>query len=157
MSARAAALAGLALLLTGVALATPVGVLRISPGDLDVPVADGGRYTYGYRQSIYVVPVVEVHERDGDRLRIVEARSSDPRAVEYFRWDGAMRREGDVYVQHAPPNALPALVIRVTTDGHQELRGEGWAVDLRAHFGETVVTVRPITLPRIVTLLERTR
>lgn len=157
MRPRALALAGLGLLLTGVALATPVGVLRLSPGDVDVPVADGGRYTYGYRQSIYVVPVIQILERDGDRLRVVEARSSDLRAVEYFRWDGAMRREGDVYVQHAPPNAVPALVIRVTTDGQQELRGDGWAVDLRARFGETVVTVRPITLPWIAVLLEGAR
>lgn len=157
MRSRALALACLALFLTGVALATPVGVLRISPGDVDVPVSDGGRYTYGYRQSIYVVPVVEVHQRDGERLRIVEARSIDPRAVEYFRWDGAMEQDGDGFRQHAPPNAVPALVIRVTTDGHQELRGEGWVVDLRARFGETVVTVRPMTIPRAVALLEGIR
>lgn len=155
MRSRALALAFLALFLTGVALATPVGVLRI--GDLDVPLGDGQRYTYGYRQSIYVVPVVEVHERDGERLRILEARSVDPRAVEYFRWDGAMQRDGDVFRQHAPPNAVPALIIRVTEDGHQELRGDGWTIDLRARFGESVVTVRPITIPRAVWLLQGLR
>lgn len=157
MRSRALALACLALFLTGVALATPVGVLRISPGDLDVPVSDGDRYTYGYRQSIYVVPVVEVHQRDGGLLRIVEARSIDPRAVEYFRWDGAMQQDGDVFRQHAPPNAVPALVIRVTADGHQELRGREWVVDLRARFGESVVTVRPISIPRAIALLEGIR
>ena len=157
MRSRALALACLVLFLTGVALATPVGVLRISPGDLDVPLGDGGRYTYGYRQSIYVVPVLEVHQRDGERLRIVEVRSLDPRAVEYFRWDGAMQRDGDVFRQHAPPNGVAALVIRITEDGHQELRGDGWAVDLRARFGESVVTVRPVAIPRAVALLEGLR
>lgn len=155
MGSRALALACLALFLTGVALATPVGVLRI--GDLDVPLGDQERYTYGYRQSIYVVPVVEIHQRDGERLRIVEARSVDPRAVEYFRWDGAMRQDGDVFRQHAPPNAVPALVIRITQDGQQELRGDGWTIDLRARFGESVVTVRPISIPRAVALLEGIR
>ena len=157
MKARASALLGLALLLTGVALATPVGVLRISPGDVDLPLADGARYTYGYRQSIYVVPVTEIHERDGERLRIVEARSTDPRAVEYFRWDGALRHDGDLYRQAAPRTTVPALVIRITPDGHQELQGDGWSVDLRDRFGESIVTVRPVTIPRAVALLEGLR
>jgi hypothetical protein len=115
--------------------------------------ADGGRYEYSYQQSIYVVPVIEEHVREGDTLRIVRVRSRDLRAVEYFRWDGQIRREGDEFVQDAPPNHVSALSIRVTTEGAQRLRGAGFDISLRAEFGERVVSLTPASAPRLLALL----
>jgi len=140
---RAIALGVAIVVLTGVALATPVAVLRIDPGGYRYALADGERYEYSYEQSIYQVPVIEEHVRDGDMLR----------AVEYFRWDGQIRREGDEFVQDAPPNRVPALVIRITTEGQQRLRGASFDVPLRDRFGETVVTVTPTHVPRLQALL----
>lgn len=139
--------------LTGVALATPVAVLRIDPGDHLYPLGDGAQYEYSYQQSIYQVPVIEEHVRDGDALRIVRVRSRDRRAVEYFRWDGEIRYLGDEFVQDAPPNHVPALTIRITTEGTQRLRGAGFDIFLRDEFGETVVTVTTQYVPRLLTLL----
>jgi len=80
-------------------------------------------------------------------------RSRDLRAVEYFRWDGRIRYLGDEFVQDAPPNQVPALVIRVTAEGTQRLRGAGFDIQLRSQLGETVVTVTPISVPRVLALL----
>lgn len=150
---RAFALGIVIVALTGVALATPVAVLRIDPGGRLYALADGERYEYSYQQSIYQVPVIEEHMRDGDMLRIVRVRSRDLRAVEYFRWDGQIRREGDEFVQDAPPNQLGALTIRVTTEGTQRIRGSGFDIALRPVFGETVVSVTPAYVPRAVALI----
>lgn len=152
---RAIALGVAIVVLTGVALATPVAVLRVDPGGRLVPLGDGERYEYSYQQSIYQVPVVEEHVRFGDELRITRVRSRDLRAVEYFRWDGQIRREGDEFVQDAPPNHVPALVIRITTEGAQRLRGASFDLALRAEFGETVVTVTPLHVPRLQALVGR--
>ncbi len=140
-------------MLTGVALATPVAVLRIDPGGKLYALANGERYEYSYQQSIYQVPVIEEHVRDADTLRIVRVRSPDLRAVEYFRWDGRIRRDGDLFAQDAPPNGVGALVIRITTEGAQRLRGASFDVSLRDRFGETVVTLTPAFVPRLQTLL----
>jgi hypothetical protein len=150
---RAVALVVAVVVLTGVALATPVAVLRVDPGGRLYALADGERYEYSYQQSIYVVPVIEEHVRDGDTLRIVRVRSRDLRAVEYFRWDGKIRREGDEFVQDAPPNHVRSLSIRITTEGTQRLRGAAFDIAFRAEFGETVVTVTPASVPRLLTLV----
>jgi hypothetical protein len=150
---RAVALVVVVVVLTGVALATPVAVLRVDPGGRLYALADGVRYEYSYQQSIYVVPVIEEHVRDGDTLRIVRVRSRDLRAVEYFRWDGKIRREGDEFVQDAPPNRVSSLSIRVTTEGTQRLRGAGFDILLRAEFGEVVVSVTPAFTPRLLALI----
>jgi hypothetical protein len=149
---RAVALGIAVVVLTGVALATPVAVLRLDPGGHLVPLADGERYEYSYQQSIYQVPVIEEHVRDGDALRIVRVWSRDLRAVEYFRWDGRIRYLGDEFVQDAPANLTAALTIRVTTEGTQRLRGAGFDISLRDTFGETVVTVTPAYVARALTL-----
>ena len=141
--------------LTGVALATPVAVLRIDPGGRLYALDDGARYEYSYEQSIYQVPVFEEHFRSGDGLRIVRVRSADLRAVEYFRWDGKIRREGDEFVQDAPANHARSIAIAVTREGAQRLRGDGFDLVLRAEFGETVVTLTPTYVPRIVAVLGR--
>ena len=150
---RAIALGIVIVALTGVALATPVAVLRVDPGGRFYALADGERYEYSYQQSIYQVPVIEEHVRDGDTLRIVRVRSRDLRAVEYFRWDGQIRREGDEFVQDAPPNHVGALTLRITTEGAQRIRAGGFDVSLRADFGETVVTVTPMNVPRVLALI----
>jgi len=154
---RAIALGTAIVALTGVALAAPVAVLRVVSQISDrthiVPLADGEHYEYSYQQSIYQVPVVEEHVRNGDTLSIVRVRSRDRRAVEYFRWDGEIRREGDEFVQDAPPNHVAALTIRITTEGTQRLRGAGFDIFLRDEFGETVVTVTTQYVPRLLTLL----
>ena len=149
---RAVALVVVLVVLTGVAAATPVAVLRIEPGGHLYALGDGERYEYAYQQSIYQVPVIEEHQRVGDTLRIVRVRSRDLRAVEYFRWDGQIRRVGDEFVQDAPSNSVPALVIRITTEGAQRLRGAHVDITLRDDFGETVVTVTPAHAPAIALL-----
>jgi hypothetical protein len=152
---RAAALAVAIVVLTGVTLATPVAVLRIDPGGRLYPLADGEPYEYSYQQSIYQVPVIEEHTRSAETLRILRVRSRDLRAVEYFRWDGRIRREGDEFVQDAPANGTAALIIRITTEGTQRLRGASFDIDLRASFGESVVIVTPVYVPRVLLLLSR--
>jgi len=141
--------------LTGVALATPVAVLRVDPGGRLYALADGARYEYSYEQSIYQVPVIEEDVRSGDTLRIVRVRSRDLRAVEYFRWDGQIRREGDEFVQDASPNHVTAVAIAVTREGAQRLRGAGFDLILRAELGETVVTLTPTYAPRLLALIGR--
>ena len=81
---RAFALVVVLVVLTGVAAATPVAVLRIEPGGRTYALGDGERYEYSYQQSIYQVPVIEEHQRVGDTLRILRVRSRDLRAVDVF-------------------------------------------------------------------------
>jgi hypothetical protein len=150
---RAIALGIAFVVLAGVALATPVPVLRVDPGARLYAQADGARYEYSYQQSIYQVPVIEEHVRDGDTLRIVRVRSRDLRAVEYFRWDGQIRREGDEFLQDAPPNHMTTFAIAVTREGAQRLRGDGFDLVLRDAFGERVVTLTPSYVPRLLALI----
>ena len=152
---RAVALGVAFVVLTGVALTTPVAVLRVDPGGRLYALDDGARYEYSYQQSIYQVPVYEEHFRSGDALRIVRVRSTDLKAVEYFRWDGEIRREDDEFVQDAPANHVSSIAIAVTREGAQRLRGDGFDLVLRAEFGETVVTLTPTYVPRIVAMLGR--
>src|SRR5437773_788799 len=86
---------------TGAALAAPVGVLRASDGPREcvVPLAQGATFNYRYIQSMYEIPVVEDLARVNDRIRVLRIRSSELRAVEYYRWDTPIRRDGDRYVQ----------------------------------------------------------
>ena len=152
---RAVALGVAFVVLTGVALTTPVAVLRVDPGGRLYALDDGARYEYSYQQSIYQVPVYEEHFRSGDALRIVRVRSTDLKAVEYFRWDGEIRREDDEFVQDAPANHVSSIAIAVTREGAQRLRGDGFDLVLRAEFGETVVTLTPTYAPRIIAVLSR--
>jgi hypothetical protein len=152
------ALATIAIVVTGVAVATPVPVLtmRDDRRELVAPLENGERLEYSYEQSIYVVPVVEEFERAGDRLDLLRVRSPDIRALEYFRWDGEIRRGADgLYVQDAPPSDVAELVIRITPGRHQTLRTPRWTRDLDAIFGESVVHVRAERRPLIATLIAR--
>jgi hypothetical protein len=75
--------------------------------------------------------------------------------VEYFRWDGQIRREGDEFVQDAPPNQVTTIAIAVTREGAQRLRGAGFDIVLRAEIGDAVVTLTPTHVPRLFTLIGR--
>jgi hypothetical protein len=121
-----------------------------------VPLAEGESYEYSYQQSIYQVPVIEEHVRTGDGLGIARVRSTDLRAVEYFRWDGRIQRVGDELVQDAPPNRVARLTIRITREGTQRLRGPRFDIALRERFGESVLTVTPGHVPALFALFGHT-
>jgi len=140
---------------TGVALATPVPMLALTDGVTSraVWLDDGDRYVYAYVSSVYEAPVEERHLRSNDRLRITSVRSTDLKAVEYFRWDGEIRRVGDGYEQDAPRNATRRLEIRVTPRYRQRLVGTRWTVDLAESFGDGIVLVTAERLPILSALL----
>ena len=153
-SERRAALAALVLgviVTTGAASAAPVDVLRATDGTSEcvVPLAEGATFTYRYIQSVYEVPVTEDLSRDLGRIRVLRIRSSELRAVEYYRWDTPIRRDGARYVQEAPPYATDRLVIRVSPPYAQRLDGVGWSCDLEARFPDEVVTVAPEVRPAL--------
>lgn len=155
-----AALLCLALIATGAALAAPVAVLTASDGNrgISVPLADGERFRYSYLQSIYQAPVVEEQERRADGFQVIRVRSPSRQAVEYFRWDGPLRRDGEDYVQDAPQNEVRELVIRITAANVQRLDGAGWTIDLPGRFGdEALVRVRATDAPRGLVLLGQWR
>jgi hypothetical protein len=144
------------LILTGAALAAPVPVLAVGSADASValPLADGEPFTSSYVQSIYNAPVVEDLMRHGDAVRLLRVRSTDRRAVEYFRWDGDIRSEGGWYVEEAPRYEVTQLVIRTTAPYDQRISAGGSSVQLTARFGDEVrVTVRPTTVPRLLAIL----
>jgi hypothetical protein len=150
---RASALVVLAAAIaTGAALAAPVGVLEVSDGHAVVvrTLEDGDSLSYSYIQSVYNVLVVEEHERAGGLLRMDRVRSIDIKAVEYFRWTTPIRQVDAQFVADAPNYEVPEFLIRITAPNSQTLRSGSWSLDLPARFGETVVTVRPLWLPRAI-------
>jgi len=141
---------------TGVALATPVGVLAMSGGGREVVarLIDGDPLVYTYRQSIYGVPVREEFVRGGDAISLQRVRSPDIRSVEYFRWDGdIVQDEEGLWMEPAPPNAHRELLIAVTRDGQQRVASTRWSVDLLASFGERAVSIRVEERPLALVLL----
>lgn len=154
------ALAALVVLVTGVALATPVPVVTIGDGSKEVfaRLDEGEALTYSYRQSIYDVPVYEEFVRAGDRIDLLRVRSPDIRSVEYFRWDGDMVQDAQgLWTEEAPPSEHEELVIRLTPLGQQRMTTPRWTMDLLAEFGETVVTLRVAREPRALVLLRGIR
>ena len=150
------ALFGALMLVTGVALATPVPVLSVSNGAAECvgPLDDGEAMRYSYRQSIYDVLVWEEFKRDGDRLELLRVRSKDIRSIEYFRWDDPIVQEPDGWwASAAPPSESSELVIRIAPLGQQRIATARWSCDMLARFGETVVTVRADRRPLALTLL----
>jgi hypothetical protein len=148
---RASALVVLAAAIaTGAALAAPVGVLEVTDGKTAAMLSleDGEPLSYLYIQSVYNVLVIEEHERAGGLLRMDRVRSSDIKAVEYFRWTAPIRQDGTAYVEDAPRYEVGEFVIRITAPNAQTLRTRSQSLDLPVRFGETVVTVRPLWLPR---------
>jgi hypothetical protein len=150
------AVLGALIVVTGVALATPVPVLTVSDGEAECvgPLDDGEAMRYSYRQSIYDAAVWEDFKRDGDRLELLRVRSDDIRSVEYFRWDEGIVQESDGWwASAAPPGEGGELVIRIAPLGQQRVTTARWTCDLLARFGETVVSVRANRRPFALTLL----
>lgn len=139
---------------TGAALAAPVDILRATDGASECvgALGEGATFRYVYVQSIYLAPVVEELERRGGRLRMLRARSTDIRAVEYFRWAGDIRHDPDGYVQDAPFYETDRLVIRISPPYRQRIDGPGWSCDLNARFGDGIVTVTPEARPALAAL-----
>jgi hypothetical protein len=140
---------------TGTAAAAPVDVLRATDGQREcvAPLADGATFHYRYIQSMYEMPVIEDLVRRGERIAIVRIHSPELRAVEYYRWDSAIRPEGTWFVQEAPPYSTAAMVIRVSPPYAQRIDGPGWACDLEALFPGEIVTVDTGTRPAAATLI----
>ena len=152
------ALLGALILLTGVALATPVPVLTVGDGATEFigPLDDGEAMRYSYRQSIYDAAVWEEFRREGDRVELLRVRSKDVRSIEYFRWDSPIVQEQDGWwTSDAPPSDTSELVIRIAPLGQQRIVTARWTCDMLARFGETVVRVRADRRPFLVTLLGR--
>jgi len=150
------ALLGALILVTGVALATPVPVLTVSDGSTECvgPLDDGEAMRYSYRQSIYDVAVWEEFERDGDRIELQRVRSKDIRSIEYFRWDDPIVQEPDGWwASAAPPSDSSELVIRIAPLGQQRITTARWTCDMLLRFGETVVRVRADRRPFVLTFL----
>ena len=146
------------MIITGVALATPVPVLALSDGAREIvaPLAEGEALTYSYRQSIYDVPVYEEFVRHGDVIDLLRVRSPDIRSIEYFHWDGDPTQGPDgMWSQGAPPSEHTGLVIRIAPLGQQRMTTPRWSVALLPVFGETVVNVLVARRPLAVSLLER--
>jgi hypothetical protein len=150
--------AALIVLLTGVALATPVRVLAMSDGAHEIVASldDGEALTYSYRQSIYDVLVYEEFVRRGDVIELLRVRSPDIRSIEYFRWDdGVIAQDPDgMWSEEAPPSDHQSLVLRIAPLGRQRVSTARWSYDLLASFGETVVTLSVARRPFVLTLLE---
>jgi hypothetical protein len=121
--------------------------------ELSLP-ADG-TFVYSYRQSVYGAMVEEHLRVEGDRIRIVRARSDDRRSLEYFRWPGEPYVDGVTLAQDAPEFSVPKLVLRVSPGAEQTLRVNGHELDLQRTFGATSVVVRPAALSPLVVLLHR--
>jgi hypothetical protein len=154
-SSRALLALGVAIVVvTGVALATPVPVLAVTDGQREItaPLDEGEALTYSYRQSIYDVEVYEEFVRRGDVIEMLRVRSPDIRSIEYFRWDGDIKQGDDgIWAEDAPPSEHSELVIRIAPLGRQRISTARWAIDLLPRFGETVVTVRITRRPVALT------
>jgi len=147
-------------ILTGVALATPVPVLAMGDGthEFVASLEDGEALTYSYRQSIYDVPVYEEFVRRGDVIDLLRVRSPDIRSIEYFHWDGDPTKEADgLWAEDAPPSEHEELVIRIAPLGQQRMTTARWSYALLPMFGETVVTIRVARRPFAQSVMERPR
>src|SRR5439155_3632075 len=95
-----AALTALALGLlvtTGAVAVAPVSVIRATDGARECAAAlgDGAMFHYRYIQSMYEKPVVEDLVARGRDIAVLRIHSTELRAVEYYRWDTPIRKEGD--------------------------------------------------------------
>jgi len=146
------------LIITGVALATPVPVLALGDGSHEVVAGldEGEALTYSYRQSIYGVLVYEEFVRHGDAIDLLRVRSPDIRSIEYFHWDGDPSKDADgLWAQDAPRSEHAELVVRIAPQGQQKLTTLRWSYALLPLFGETVVTIRVAHRPFALTVVEK--
>lgn len=145
-----------ALILTGVALATPVPVLATSDGErIDLGyLPDGVQVNYEYRQSIYDVMVSEEFVRRGGQLELRRVFAGDIRAIEYYRWDTPITENDGRYATVPPATTVSELTIRITANGKQVLRTGDWNLYLLDRFGESVVHVRAEARPRLLAFVQ---
>lgn len=131
--------------------------LRVESGgaseELSLP-ADGS-FLYSYRQSVYGAIVEEQLRVEGDRIRIVRARSDDRRSLEYFRWPGEPYVDGATLAQDAPALSVPTLVLRISPGADQTLTVNGRTLDLETTFGATSVMIRPAVANPLMVLFHR--
>lgn len=73
----------------------PLPVLELDgAGQRTLALDPGSGFSYEYRQSIYDVPVEELFRVEAGRLRLVRVRSPARAALDYFRWPGEVRADG---------------------------------------------------------------
>src|SRR5439155_14035866 len=140
-----AALTALALGLlvtTGAVAVAPVSVIRATDGARECAAAlgDGAMFHYRYIQSMYEKPVVEDLVARGRDIAVLRIHSTELRAVEYYRWDTPIRKEGDTFVEESPGSGTRGPRTRWTRPIPHRFDGAGWTWDLQALFpGELVM------------------
>lgn len=140
----------------GAALAAPLPVLELDgSGQRTVALDPGAGFSYEYRQSIYDVPVEEHFRVEAGRLRLALVRSPARAALEYFRWPGEVRADGQ-WLSIDPPMAMEEqLTIRIAAGAEQRLRLRRGHVVALDGLGAEVVRVRGASRPLPVWLALR--
>lgn len=147
------------LVLTGVALATPVPVVRLEGDDGRTVIRlEGPEFRYHYIHSVYRAPTTELLRVEGREIRLVSVYSDDRRVIELLRWPGEPRREGHVYAKDAPDtpdSRMEELRILTSRGARQRIVVGEREVQLATTFGDGAVRVRPAVTNRAALLLER--
>lgn len=140
----------------GAALAAPLPVLELDgSGQRTVALDPGSGFSYEYRQSIYDVPVEERFRVEAGRLRLMRVRSPARAALEYFRWPGEVRADGE-WLSIDPPVAMEEqLTIRIAAGAEQRLRLRPGHVVALDGLGAEVVRIRAASRPAPVWLALR--
>lgn len=132
----------------GAALAAPLPVLELEGAGQRTHALDpGSGFSYEYRQSIYDVPVEEHFRVEAGRLHLVLVRSPARAALDYFRWPGEVRADGQWLSIEPPMTMEEQLTIRIAAGAKQRLRlrpGHFVALD---GLGAEVVRVRAASRP----------
>lgn len=144
------------LLIAGAALAAPAPFLRLEvagAGTQHLAVPDDGTFLYRYRHSVYEALVEERYRVEGDRLRQVEIRSADRRALEYYGLPGEpSAREGTLALA-GQSAALARIDLRVLPGAAQTLVVGERTVDLSGSLGDASVRLTAVLAPRAAALL----
>lgn len=147
------------LVLTGVALATPVPVVRLEGDDGRTVIGlEGPEFRYHYIHSVYRALTVELLRVEGREIRLVSVYSDDRRVIESLRWPGEPRREGHGYAQDAPEvpgTRMEELRILTSRGARQRVVAGEREVQLATIFGDGAVRVRPGISSRAALLFER--
>lgn len=140
----------------GAALAAPLPVLELDgAGQRTLALDPDSGFSYEYRQSIYDVPVEEHFRVVAGRLRLLRVRSPARAALEYFRWPGEVRADGEWLSIDAPVSMEEQLTIRIAAGAEQRLRTRpGLHVALDG-VGVEVVRIRAASRPAPVWLALR--
>lgn len=120
-------------------------------------VPDSGEFVYRYRHSVYDVLVEERLRIDGEKLRQVEIRSADRRALEDYGLPFEPERKGGLFVTKGRPDAMPQIDLIVLHNQEQEILLERRAFDLSKALGDARLTVRAVQTFRAAALLLASR